>query len=335
MDRSYTILLVPDRDAKVRKIRVEHRMLVRAGIASALVLIGFVAMLANYFNVVGKVSENALLRAENLDLQNWRKEAEAKFAHLDDELDRVKRLNVNLRHITSINESERKLGAGERKPGSAAEPPMLPENPQPAGVRAPPANVGGPYTGAAASSGGDEGRLRIPEIDGDADPDLLGKLDTLDKKVKAQEQEARALASYFQDQQALLAAAPSIWPVRGWVTSEYSVRNDPYTGEKTMHEGMDIAAPAGTAVRAPADGTVVFNGTEGGYGHVLVIDHGYGIKTRFGHLSRIDVKLGEKVKRGEFVAAVGNTGRSTGPHVHYEVRVNGVADNPRKFLLED
>ena len=80
---------------------------------------------------------------------------------------------------------------------------------------------------------------------------------------------------------------------------------------------------------------MVFNGVEGGYGHVLVIDHGYGLKTRFGHLSRIDVKLGERVKRGEFVAAVGNSGRSTGPHVHYEVRVNGVADNPRKFLLEE
>ena len=334
MDRSYTILLVPDRDAKVRKIRVEHRMLVRAAIASALVLIGFVAMLAHYFSVVGKVSENQLLRAENLELQNARHEAEQRFAHLDDELDRVKRLNSNLRHITAITDSDRKLAGLDAK-GAGGEPAMLPDNPQPAGVQAPPANVGGPYTGTGQFAGSDEGRLHIPEIDGDEGQDLLGKLDTLGKKVKVQEQEARALASYFQDQQALLAAAPSIWPVRGWVTSEYSVRNDPYTGEKTMHEGMDIAAPAGTSVRAPADGTVVFNGVEGGYGHVLVIDHGYGIKTRFGHLSRIDVKLGEKVKRGEFVAAVGNTGRSTGPHVHYEVRVNGVADNPRKFLLEE
>jgi murein DD-endopeptidase MepM/ murein hydrolase activator NlpD len=333
LDRSYTILLVPDRDAKVRKIRVEHRMLVRAAIASSLVLIGFVAMLANYFNVVGKVSENALLRAENLELQNWKHEAESKFAHLDDELDRVKRLNSNLRHITAINDPDRKLGAfNDPKPGAMMPEPGEGHNPPPAGVRTPPANIGGPYTGAVAKNESEEGRLRIPEQD---EPDLLTKLDDLGKKVKAQEQESLALASYFQDQQALLAAAPSIWPVRGWVTSEYSSRNDPFTGEKTMHEGMDIAAPAGTSVRAPADGTVVFNGIEGGYGHVLVIDHGYGLKTRFGHLSRIDVKLGEKVKRGEFVAAVGNSGRSTGPHVHYEVRVNGVADNPRKFLLEE
>jgi len=177
--------------------------------------------------------------------------------------------------------------------------------------------------------------------DGDARPgtaddaDLLKQLDSLDKKVKAQEQEARALKSYFEDQQALLASAPSIWPVRGWVTSDYSVRLDPYTGERVMHEGIDVATAMGTPVRAPADGTVVFAGLEGGYGHVLVLDHGYGLKTRFGHLLRIDVKPGEKVKRGQFIAAVGNTGRSTGPHLHYEVRVNGVADNPRKFILEE
>jgi len=177
--------------------------------------------------------------------------------------------------------------------------------------------------------------------DGDARPgtgddsDLLKQLDSLDKKVKAQEQEARALKSYFEDQQALLASAPSIWPVRGWVTSDFSVRLDPYTGERVMHEGIDIATGMGTPVRAPADGTVVFAGQEGGYGHVLVLDHGYGLKTRYGHLQSINVKLGEKVKRGQFVAAVGNTGRSTGPHVHYEVRVNGVADNPRKFILEE
>jgi len=170
-----------------------------------------------------------------------------------------------------------------------------------------------------------------PQTEGD----LLHQLDDLDKKVKAQEQEARALKSYFEDQQALLASAPSIWPVRGWVTSDFSVRLDPYTGERVMHEGLDIATAMGTPVRAPADGTVVFSGLEGGYGHVLVLDHGYGLKTRYGHLLRIDVKVGQKVRRSDVVAAVGNSGRSTGPHLHYEVRVNGVADNPRKFILEE
>ena len=90
----------------------------------------------------------------------------------------------------------------------------------------------------------------------------------------------------------------------------------------------------GQPVHAPSDGTVVFAGTEGGYGKVLVIDHGYGVKTRYGHLSEIFVKPGDRVLRGSKVAAVGNTGRSTGPHLHYEVRVNGIPENPRKFILE-
>jgi len=109
---------------------------------------------------------------------------------------------------------------------------------------------------------------------------------------------------------------------------------DPYSAERVMHQGLDVATPYGQAVFAPSEGTVVFTGTEGGYGKVLVIDHGYGVKTRYGHLSEITVREGERVKRGAKVAAVGNTGRSTGPHLHYEVRVNGIPENPRKFVLE-
>jgi len=326
LDRSYTILLVPDADAKVKKVRLEHRTLVRGAICLGVVLVGLTAMAAHYFSVVGRVAENALIRAENLELQNRWREAEQKFAHINDELDRVKRLNANLRHITRLNDPERKLALGpiERPRGGqelvgggantemqaaavATEPPMFADG------------TGKP--------------TKVAAVDGDKD--LLKQLDELGKKVKAQEKEARALKSYFEDQQALLASAPSIWPVRGWVTSDFSVRLDPYTGERVMHEGLDIAAGMGAKIRAPADGTVVYSGAEGGYGRVIVIDHGYGLKTRYGHLAKSDVKVGDKIKRGQAIAQVGNSGRSTGPHLHYEVRVNGVADNPRKFILEE
>ena len=334
MDKSYTILLVPDRDAKVKKIRLEHRMLVRVGVCFGLVVLALIGALAHYFQIVGKVAENELIREENLTLQNRWREAEQKFSHINDELDRVKRLNANLRHITSLNDPDRKLSMPQPEPGQAT-----PTEYVGGGIATEPAQsgMGAVGMGKPLPAGG-EGRMIA---DGDAkpasgdEPDLLKQLDSLGKKVKAQEQEARALKSYFEDQQALLASAPSIWPVRGWVTSDYSARLDPYTGERVMHEGIDVATSMGTPVRAPADGTVVFAGQEGGYGHVLVLDHGYGLKTRYGHLQRIDVKVGEKVKRGQFVAAVGNTGRSTGPHLHYEIRVNGVPDNPRKFILEE
>jgi hypothetical protein len=340
LDKSYTILLVPDRDAKVKKIRLEHRMFVRVGICAGVLLLALIGMLAHYFTLVGKVAENEILRAENFELQSRWSEAEKKFAHINDELDRVKRLNANLRHITALNDPDRKLLAGQPETGQGG-----------------PEFVGGALAAEPTQSGLSSVVLsnsksampgeRPMTADGDAKPaqhagpqaeneqDLLKQLDQLDNKVKAQEHESRELKSYFEDQQALLASAPSIWPVRGWVTSDFSVRLDPFTGERVTHDGMDIATGLGTPVRAPADGTVVFAGVEGGYGHVLVLDHGYGLKTRYGHLSRIDVKAGDKVHRGDFIAAVGSTGRSTGPHLHYEVRVNGVADNPRKFILEE
>jgi murein DD-endopeptidase MepM/ murein hydrolase activator NlpD len=163
---------------------------------------------------------------------------------------------------------------------------------------------------------------------------LPGKLESLATEASRQEQSLHELQEYFDDQRSLLASTPSIWPARGWVTSDFGTRLDPYTAERRMHQGLDIATPHGQPVYSPSDGTVVFVGTEGGYGKVLVVDHGYGVKTRYGHLSEIFVGLGDRVQRGAKIAAVGNTGRSTGPHLHYEVRVNGIPENPRKFILE-
>lgn len=174
-----------------------------------------------------------------------------------------------------------------------------------------------------------------PDRREDVDPAQLGdNLDRLAAEVQSQEDTLRALTGYFEDQQALLASAPSIWPARGWVTSDFGYRLDPYTADRKLHAGLDIANAAGTPIVAPADGTVVYAATESGYGNVLVLDHGNGVKTRYGHLQKIDVRVGDRVRRGALVASLGNSGRSTGPHLHYEVRVHGEPENPRKFILE-
>ena len=143
----------------------------------------------------------------------------------------------------------------------------------------------------------------------------------------------KELVEYLEDQKSLLASTPSIWPVRGWLTSTFGYRTSPFTGRREMHKGLDIATRSGTPIIAPADGLVVFSGREGGFGNMIVIDHGYGITTRYGHCSALDAKLGQKIKRGDVIARVGNTGRSTGPHVHYEVAVNGVPVNPSRYIL--
>jgi Peptidase family M23 len=113
-------------------------------------------------------------------------------------------------------------------------------------------------------------------------------------------------------------ATPSIWPVRGIVTAGFGQRMDPFTGEGNFHNGVDIAAPAGTLVRAAADGILFHAGPDSGYGNEALIDHGYGLTTKYGHLRSLSVVVGQEVTRGQIIGTVGMTGRATGPHLHYE-----------------
>jgi murein DD-endopeptidase MepM/ murein hydrolase activator NlpD len=125
---------------------------------------------------------------------------------------------------------------------------------------------------------------------------------------------------------------PSIWPVRGQVTAGFGERMDPLSGEGAFHAGLDISAPYGSQVQASADGLVFSASPDSGYGNAILIDHGYGLTTKYGHLSKIFVVIGQEVKRGQTIGAVGMTGRTTGPHLHYEVHVNETPVNPSRFL---
>jgi murein DD-endopeptidase MepM/ murein hydrolase activator NlpD len=129
-----------------------------------------------------------------------------------------------------------------------------------------------------------------------------------------------------------LAAAPNIWPVAGSLTGSFGERNDPFNGEGAFHMGVDIDANYGEPVVAPADGVVAFADFQGGYGRLVEVRHGQDYSTRFGHLSNIAVVRGQSVRRGEILGYVGQSGRSTGPHLHYEVRIRNVPVNPYKYL---
>ncbi len=129
------------------------------------------------------------------------------------------------------------------------------------------------------------------------------------------------------------ASVPSLWPVAGTLESGFGVRHNPFGGSSyESHEGQDIEAEMGTPVTAAASGIVTIAGAQNGYGNVVYIDHGNGLQTRYGHLSRIDVEIGQQITRGEYLGLVGSTGRSTGPHLHYEVRINNQPVNPRPYL---
>lgn len=155
-----------------------------------------------------------------------------------------------------------------------------------------------------------------------------------DTNEKAIQQEAsfKEISAFLDRQRSILAATPSIWPVKGWITSGFGKRASPLSGEPGYHYGVDIANEVGSPIRVTADGIVTYAGWESGYGRVVVVEHGYGYSTRYGHNSRIEVKVGQAVKRGDVVGYMGSTGRSTGSHCHYEVRIHGVPVDPEKYL---
>ncbi len=129
-----------------------------------------------------------------------------------------------------------------------------------------------------------------------------------------------------------LAAAPTMWPVEGPVSGSFGERIDPFNGEGAFHTGVDISTVYGQSVIAPADGIVVFAAENGGYGRLLILEHGHGISTRYGHLAGFAAAVGQSVRRGDVIGYVGRSGRSTGPHLHYEVRIQDVPVNPHKYL---
>jgi murein DD-endopeptidase MepM/ murein hydrolase activator NlpD len=167
--------------------------------------------------------------------------------------------------------------------------------------------------------------------------DMHEQIKQLNDASVNQQQEFESLLKSLEDQQNLLASTPAIRPVsrsvKSWITSRFGYRKSPFTGRREFHRGFDISSRKGTPILATADGVVTYAGKKGLLGTTVIIDHGHGIVTRYGHCSKTLKKRGDRVKRWEPIALMGNTGRSTGPHVHYEVRLNGIPVNPEKYIL--
>lgn len=162
---------------------------------------------------------------------------------------------------------------------------------------------------------------------------LHSLVDELADTILLEEVEQQTLVVLMRANKDTLLSTPSIWPVKGYLTSGFGWRRSPMSGASRMHQGLDISNRVGTPIRAPARGAVTFSGSDGAYGICVMLDHGNGIVTRYAHMSKALVKVGEYVQRGDVIGALGNTGRSTGPHLHYEVIVNGTPVNPMRYIL--
>ncbi len=300
-NKFFTVLIVPEKVARVRRLQLPKRLLQIGGAIGIALFLFSIYLMVDYIGAKMKMGEFRRLREETKNQRIQIRQFASKIDDLEREMVRLRQFDTKLRIITNLE-----------KPTKGAK-----------------------AMGIGGSSGEMEQSLLSPGI---RQEQLISRmnheLETLKDETGFQEQRFIELHELLENQRSLLASTPSISPTWGWITSGFGYRVYPFTGEKKMHDGIDIATATGTPIVAPADGIVTFVGTEGTYGKMILINHGYGLVTAYGHCSEIFVNSGQKVKRAEKIAAVGNTGLSTGPHLHYEVRVNGVPVNPENYLLD-
>lgn len=297
--RRWTIVVVPQGSSASKIIEVSHTALKLVG--SLAVAASLIALLLGYATVRRSIN---LARADRLEVEN---------AHLANDL------NALHGRVSALSDTVAALEDRDTQIRLLAN--LDPIDPQ---VHA--AGIGGP---------------RPPEPAGPATSELVGRAGQVRVDLAGLIRRASLLANSFReaaDSLALhserLAATPSIMPTAGWLSSAFSrMRSHPILHVARAHEGLDVTAPMGSAIEAPANGTVVQAGWEAGYGNTVTVDHGFGIVTKFAHASRILVRVGDRVERGDRIALVGNTGLSTGPHLHYEVHVNGRPVDPRRYIL--
>jgi murein DD-endopeptidase MepM/ murein hydrolase activator NlpD len=190
-----------------------------------------------------------------------------------------------------------------------------------------------------AADPGAMGDTPVPRLPGAAMGDALGRrlfdfLDALGGRMALEETVQQELARSLVDRKLEFLAKPSLWPARGYITSAFGPRPSPFGRGGDFHNGVDIKVPIGSPVYAAGAGRVVETGSVSGYGLTVVVAHDYGLETVYAHLKKIEVKPGQEVKRGQVIALSGNTGRTTGSHLHYEVRAGGTPVNPRQYLLD-
>jgi murein DD-endopeptidase MepM/ murein hydrolase activator NlpD len=300
--RRWTVVFVPHGSEPSKIIEVSYGLIKTAigGVALGLA----VALLVGYATMArtADLSRTAYLQDENSRLAQEIGELHGRLSTLSDTLTRISQRDARIRVLANLEPIDPQVqAAGIGGPTLAARPGLLNAGPT---VR------------------------RSEEIRVDLNA-LIRRANLL---ASSFEEAKDSLASHSQR----LAATPSIMPTQGWLTSAFSsMREHPILHIARPHEGIDVTAPMGSPIEAPAGGVVTDAGWESGYGNTVTIDHGYGITTKFAHASKLLVKTGQRVQRGQRIALVGNTGLATGPHLHYEVHVNGRPVDPLKYVLPD
>lgn len=295
----YTLLILPKKDSSAKKIGVSGALLKGASI---FIMGLFLVVMYVFYDYIHIRRDQAELKRLRVQTTEQRKQIDGLVAKVDQfavRMEELRQVDKKIRIMANLvvgKDKDQLLG------------------------------IGGPMS--------EETRLRS-KMDADDKAMITGidrQVDRLMEDVVSREQSFTDLLAHLQEKKSILDATPSMWPVTGWVTSEFGRRKSPFGGGREFHKGIDIATRFGKPIHAPADGIIEEVVFKNDIGRMVRINHGHGFSTFYGHLSKAAVHVGQRVRRGDRIGYVGNTGRSTGSHLHYTVMMNGVPVNPRKYL---
>lgn len=326
---AYTIVIFRGPTAKPLRLSFPRAIMRRIVVLGVCLILAEVLLVSQYVVRTGEVWELEALREEILIVR----EQTTTFSNAVEDLKRrmlaMKEINERLRVMLGIDPIKQE----DMLNGRGGE-----ETPIPTGG----GEVGVGSEGEG-TSGTDERGLSMPErrvsgVDRPVGDKALvlrvqNDLSWLQTEAVSQERSLEELSEVANQKSARWASTPSVWPVKGWITSGFGPRVSPFTGQPAMHDGLDIGAAPNEPVLAPAAARVTAMGVDSKMGNMVRLDHGYGFETQYAHLAKILVKNGQRVKRGDIIGLVGSTGLSTGPHLHYLVKVNNQAVNPRHYIL--
>ncbi len=324
--RDLTLLVLAGESAPVRRIRL-RRAWFKQGAIGAVVIAGALSVAGvDYVQLRLDSTDVERMRADTTRQRAELEALKSQLGGISQQFEELRELERKVRVIAGLPEAPREARApGDAGQGGAEDADGLND-------------AGLPIESGAAPAAPSDDNGSIEPSSKDALRSAIDRIELRARKLSSLMPERRAsleaLVAGLEDHREQLAATPSIWPASGFVTSGYGYRTSPFTGRRQFHAGIDIAAEYGTTILSPASGRVVYAGRKGAFGRVVEIDHGFGIRTLYGHTDEVLVRPGQRVQRGTKIATVGSSGRSTGPHVHYQVKVAGRTANPSDYIFE-
>ena len=302
--KKYSVIIIPDSRARVWRWEISRKQVESALVMCLTLMFVMTGSIWGLTHYRGEYNATENIRMQNAEFELERDELLTKLTNLEQAVIRTERFATRLESSIGLDSDEIQKGIGPIMDKGFSEP------------------------------------LAVKQFDAlymkdDSKPafsDLDLAMGELESTVSSVEERLQTVYDLHQDRLTYWASMPSIWPSRGWLTSDFGPRRRPIRGGTTFHKGIDIAAKPGTPIVCPGDGVVTYSGYKNGLGKTIMIEHGYGVVTIYGHNSENFVKEGDRVKRGEVVGAVGRTGLATGSHLHYQIEVDGVPVDPMRYI---